>query len=54
MRDTRLYSAAYYVEQLNKYRVQFSEAVEPDEIARLARWIATTEQYIADALKAGL
>lgn len=49
MRDT-----AYYVEQLNKYRAQLSEAVEPDEIARLARWIATIAQHIADALKAGL
>ena len=57
MRDTRLYSSAYYRQQLADYRAQWGLTfVTNDEVqrARLLRWIATTEQYIIDAKKAGL
>jgi hypothetical protein len=57
MGDTRLYSSAYYRQQLADYRAQWGLTfVTNDEVqrARLLRWIVTTEQYIIDAKKAGL
>jgi len=55
MRDTRLYSSAYYRDQVNNYLQQL-QAVEPEseEYKRLRRYIAVTQQYLNDAEKAGL
>jgi hypothetical protein len=55
MRDTRLYSSAVYEADLKKYKEQLDESgLDSDAIARLERWIVTTERYRDEALAQGL
>ena len=54
MRDTRLYSSAYYESQLANYENQMAHEENTAERERLDRYIKVTKQYLAEAKKAGL
>jgi hypothetical protein len=54
MRDTRLYSSAFYESQLADYENQMAHEENTEQRERLSRWIHTTKEYLAEAKKAGL
>jgi len=53
-----MYDSTFYKEQLDRYTNEMEAALKATpqdfvQIERLLRWIEVTEQYLAEAMKAG-